>query len=81
MSSEADFSNYIQNRLAAVEIFSETQSTSNFEINNALKNASKNQTGNIGRPDHIATVNDFVLVMEDKKVRASLSEVRTFFVP
>ena len=72
MGLEADFTNYIQNRLAAVEIFSETQSTSNIELDGALKTASKNQTGKIGYPDHIALVEDFVLVMEDKSDRLKL---------
>ena len=72
MIREADFNNYIQNRLEAVEIFSETQSTQNVEINTALKTASKNQIGNEGYPDHIALVGDFVLVMEDKSDRLKL---------
>ncbi|MBR7025108.1 MAG: N-6 DNA methylase [Selenomonadaceae bacterium] len=72
MRLEADFTNYIQNRLAAVEIFSETQSTRNVELDAALKTASKNQTGKAGYPDHIALVEDFVLVMEDKSDRLKL---------
>ncbi|MBR2774588.1 MAG: hypothetical protein IKD73_06320, partial [Selenomonadaceae bacterium] len=62
MRLEADFTNYIQNRLEAVEIFSETQSSHNVEIDGALKTASKSQTGKAGYPDHIALVDDFVLV-------------------
>ena len=72
MASELDLTVYIQNRLAAVDISSETQSTNNFELSNALKTASKNQTGKAGRPDHIALVADFVLVMEDKSDRLKL---------
>lgn len=72
MRLESDFTNYIQNRLEAVEIFSETQSTHNIELDGALKTASKNQTGNAGYPDHIALVDDFVLVMEDKSDRLKL---------
>ena len=72
MRLESDFTNYIQNRLEAVEIFSETQSTRNIELDGALKSASKNQTGNAGYPDHIALVDDFVLVMEDKSDRLKL---------
>ncbi|MBQ3450781.1 MAG: hypothetical protein IJL12_07620 [Selenomonadaceae bacterium] len=72
MRNEADFTNYIQNRLEAVEIFSETQSTRNVELDGALKTASKNQTGKAGYPDHIALVEDFVLVMEDKSDRLKL---------
>ena len=72
MRTEADLTNYIQNRLEAVEIFSETQSTHNVELDGALKSASKNQTGKAGYPDHIALVDDFVLVMEDKSDRLKL---------
>lgn len=72
MRLESDFTNYIQNRLEAVEIFSETQSTRNIELDGALRTASKNQTGNAGYPDHIALVDDFVLVMEDKSDRLKL---------
>ncbi|MBQ3435396.1 MAG: hypothetical protein IJG24_10205, partial [Selenomonadaceae bacterium] len=72
MRLEADFTNYIQNRLEAVEIFSETQSSHNVEIDSALKTASKSQTGKAGYPDHIALVDDFVLVMEDKPDRLKL---------
>lgn len=70
--NEADFTHYIQNRLADVEIFSDTQGSHNVEINGALKSASKNQTGKIGYPDHIALVEGFVLVMEDKFDRLKL---------
>ena len=72
MLNEFELTAYIQNRLEAVEIFSETQSSRNLELDGALKFASKSQTGNIGRPDHIALVDDFVLVMEDKADRLKL---------
>lgn len=72
MRNEADFTYYIQNRLADVEIFSDTQSSHNVELDGALKTASKNQTGKAGYPDHIALVEDFVLVMEDKSDRSKL---------
>ena len=72
MRTEADFTYYIQNRLEAVEIFSDTQSSHNLEIDGALKTASKNQTGLRGYPDHVALVDDFILVMEDKSDRSKL---------
>ena len=72
MRTEADFINYIQNRLEAVEIFSETQSTRNVELDGALKIASKNQTGKAGYPDQIALVEDLILIMEDKSDRLKL---------
>ena len=36
------------------------------EINEALKTASKNKTGNVGFPEYCGTVKDFLLVIEDK---------------
>ena len=72
MRAEADFSNYIQNRLAAVEIEASMEGSKNFELDSALKTASKNQTGKAGYPDHVALVDDFVLVMEDKADRLKL---------
>ena len=58
--------------MEAVEIFSDTQSSRNVEIDGALQTASKNQTNLRGYPDHIALVEDFVLVMEDKADRSKL---------
>ena len=66
MNSEAELDNYIQNMLAAVAIRADMQNSSNFELDGALKTASKSQTGAVGHPDHIAVVNSFVLVMENK---------------
>ncbi|MBE8954321.1 MAG: N-6 DNA methylase [Quinella sp. 2Q5] len=72
MRSEADFTNYIQNRLTDVKIFSDTQSSHVVELDNALSTASKAHNGKRGYPDHIALVEDFVLVMEDKSDRLKL---------
>ena len=36
------------------------------EINEALKTASKSQTGNSGYPEYCGVVKDFILVIEDK---------------
>ncbi|CAM1380221.1 HsdM family class I SAM-dependent methyltransferase [Fretibacterium fastidiosum] len=36
------------------------------EINEALKTASKRGTGNVGYPEYVAVIGDFVLVIEDK---------------
>ncbi|WP_418751544.1 HsdM family class I SAM-dependent methyltransferase [Frisingicoccus sp.] len=36
------------------------------EINEALASASKRGTGNVGYPEYVAVVNDFVIVVEDK---------------
>ncbi|MBQ3337264.1 MAG: N-6 DNA methylase [Selenomonadaceae bacterium] len=72
MRLEEDFTYYIQNRLEAVEIFSDTQSSRNVELDGALGTASKEQSGRRGYPDHIALVEGFVLVMEDKSDRLKL---------
>lgn len=37
------------------------------ELNEALKTASKSKTGNVGRPEYIGVVQDFVIVIENKK--------------
>lgn len=66
MRTEAEFSSYIQRRLIARGIDAKLESTTNFEIDNALKTASKNFTGGAGYPDIIALVKDFVLIMESK---------------
>jgi len=36
------------------------------ELNEALKTASKSKTGNVGRPEYIGVVQDFVIVIENK---------------
>ncbi|KKB33481.1 HsdM family class I SAM-dependent methyltransferase [Bacillus thermotolerans] len=36
------------------------------EINEALKTASKSGTGNVGRPEYVGVVHDFVIVIENK---------------
>ena len=42
------------------------QGSDNVEIDNALKTASKRGTGNIGYPEFVSVVKDYVLVIEDK---------------
>lgn len=41
------------------------------ELNEALKTASKSRTGNVGRPEYIGVVQDFVIVIENKKDTAN----------
>lgn len=43
------------------------QGSSVKELNEALKTASKSRTGNVGRPEYIGVVQDFVIVIENKK--------------
>lgn len=44
----------------------EPQGSSIKEINNALKSASKKGTGNVGFPEFVGVIKDFILVIEDK---------------
>lgn len=44
----------------------EPQGSSILEINNALKTASKRGSGNIGFPEFVGTVKDFLIVIENK---------------
>lgn len=53
-------------------IKADTQGSNNVEIDNALKTASKHQTGKAGYPEYVAVVQDFVIVMEDKADRNNL---------
>lgn len=43
------------------------QGSSVKELNEALKTASKSRTGNVGRPEYIGVIQDFVIVIENKK--------------
>lgn len=47
------------------------QGSSVKEINEALKTASKSRTGNVGRPEYIGVVQDFVIVIENKRDTAN----------
>jgi type I restriction-modification system DNA methylase subunit len=69
---EANFDLYIHELLKDAGISAVTQGSTNIEIDNALKTASKRQTGNAGYPEYTAVVGDFVIVMEDKTDRANI---------
>ncbi len=69
---EANFDLFIHDLLVEAGISADTQGSNVVEINNALKTASKHQTGKAGFPEYTAIINDFVLVMEDKADRANL---------
>ena len=66
---EANFDLYIHGLLKEVGIDATAQGSTVPEINNALKSASKRQTGNVGFPEFVAVVKDYVLVFEDKPDR------------
>ncbi len=51
---EANFDLYIHDLLVEAGIQADTQGSNVFEINNALKTASKHQTGKAGFPEYVA---------------------------
>lgn len=53
---EANFDLYIHDLLVEAGIQADTQGSNVFEINNALKTASKHQTGKAGFPEYVAVV-------------------------
>lgn len=69
---EANFDLYIHDLLKEAGIAAATQGSTIVEIDNALKTASKHQTGKAGYPEYTAVVGDFVIVMEDKADRSNL---------
>lgn len=69
---EANFDLFIHDLLVEAGIQADTQGSTIAPINEALKTASKHQTGKAGFPEFTAVVGDFVLVMEDKSDRANL---------
>jgi len=69
---EANFDLYINKLLTEAGINATAQGSNILEIDNALKTASKKQTGRHGFPDYTAIVKDFVIVMENKPDRGFL---------
>lgn len=63
---EAKTDLWVYELLKDANINLEPQGSSIVEINNALKSASKRGTGNIGFPEYIGVVKDFLIVIEDK---------------
>ena len=70
--NEANFDLYIYDLLKEAGINAQYQATDIQELSTALSTASKNQTGEAGRPDYIAVVEGYALVIEDKKDRDKL---------
>ncbi|EPZ58993.1 restriction enzyme BgcI subunit alpha domain protein [[Clostridium] sordellii ATCC 9714] len=63
---EAKTDLWVYNILKEAQIELEPQGSSIVEINDALKSASKNGTGNVGFPEYVGVVKDFLIVIEDK---------------
>ena len=57
---------WVYELLKEAKIKADYQGSSIKEIDEALKTASKKGTGNVGFPEYIAVVKDFLLVIEDK---------------
>lgn len=52
---------------AGIDKYMTPQGSSVKELNEALKTASKSKTGNVGFPEFVGVVQDFVIVIENKK--------------
>ncbi|MBP3615915.1 MAG: N-6 DNA methylase [Alphaproteobacteria bacterium] len=63
---EAKTDLWVYKLLTQADIELEPQGSSIKEINEALKTASKKGTGNVGYPEYVGIVKDFILVIEDK---------------
>ncbi|MCX6061447.1 MAG: N-6 DNA methylase [Campylobacterales bacterium] len=57
---------WVRDLLKEADIELEPQGSTIVEIDNALKSASKNGTGNVGFPEFVGVVKDFLLVIENK---------------
>ena len=68
--AEANFDRFIDGLLKNSEIFADYQGSSVTSINNALKSASKKQNGQVGYPEYVAVVKEYVIVIENKSDRA-----------
>jgi len=66
MSKEAMTDLWVASLLERAGIKSDAQGSSIKEVSDALKSASKKGSGNIGFPEYIACVKDFLIVIEDK---------------
>ena len=56
---------WVASQLTDCDIKYDAQGSNVKEINEALQSASKRGTGNVGYPEFVAVVNDFVIVIED----------------
>ena len=57
---------WVYDLLKQAEIQFDAQGSNIVEINEALKTASKKGTGNVGFPEYVAVVKDYLIVIEDK---------------
>ena len=57
---------WVAKQLDEAEIMYDAQGSNVKELNEVLKTASKRGTGNVGYPEYVAVVGEFVLIIEDK---------------
>lgn len=57
---------YMRKQIEGLGVAYDEQGSSNVEIHNALKTASKQKAGNAGKPDFIFQSGDFLVIVEDK---------------
>jgi len=74
---EAKTDLWVHGLLQEASISLEPQGSSILEINNALKSASKSGSGNVGFPEFVGVVKDFILVIEDKAELAKHSKLNS----
>jgi len=63
---EAKTDLWVHGLLQEAKVQLEPQGSTILEINNALKTASKNGSGNVGFPEYVGVVKDFLIVIENK---------------
>lgn len=71
MGKEKNTDMWVHDLLTSANIKHEADGSDIKEINEALKTASKRNTGKVGKPEFICVVKDFLIVIEDK---ASISK-------
>lgn len=68
MAKEKSTDLWVYDLLKDVGLSLDPQGSSIKEIDDALKTASKAGTGNVGRPEYVGAVKDYLIVIEDKAV-------------
>lgn len=68
MAKEKSTDLWVYDLLKDVGLSLDPQGSSIKEIDDALKTASKAGTGNVGRPEYVGVVKDYLIVIEDKAV-------------
>lgn len=71
---------WVYELLKQAGIILDAQGSSIKEIDEALKTASKRGTGNVGFPEYIGVVKDYLIVIEDKCLLLSIFLIRLSLV-